>query len=568
MKKKFLSCFFLAAFLWGQTAPVMAMPQRDYLEVNQSDGDIGYRLTFYEQHKKAIIAGTTALLTVAVGTGIGIGIASALGVFSRDNSAFPLDHILSTDQPRQIIMSDGENFFTLSERRNPNNYDECPDGTYPSVDTIRLDLPYQVIETDPSFLSGCGELFVQKDRRTGSYQKCQGYRPLPIPAWTTCPDKHSDSPLLYGLNSEFEGTGYVGDTRQMGYEEFRDYLKENNHPFTHGMRIQDPSGNTVIVNANFDGELFVYGCIRKSSGYVARQCPPGTIQRGVHKFDEHWEQRYLKKIKNMKELHGIDSIVKLGNRGVAYKCNPESDQTKESQTITIARDLTSFFTEPYNIGNQIDAKGREIIRKLEEYYEKSDSSKHQSQPPYGSCYCTLINGIEKCSASIFVQGNYASCLDRQYTCKSDNLFFIQNLYYKCLNGALYLKDSLLQKSMNGGSSGLLSSHAQNNGLSKKCPQGFFEGILSMFSGDQPGTTHSVFCEEFSDNVSSTYGKSGKFYCNNNGYVANCQKFDPCGSAGGRLEMSGTFGNPKECRGAEGGELCLEGLKYSCDSIRF
>jgi hypothetical protein len=122
--------------------------------------------------------------------------------------------------------------------------------------------------------------------------------------------------------------------------------------------------------------------------------------------------------------------------------------------------------------------------------------------------------------------------------------------------------------MNGGSSGLLNSHAQNNGLSKKCPEGWFQGILAMFYGKEPGTTHSVFCEEFSDNVSSTYGKSGKFYCNNNGYVANCQKIDPCASAGGRLKMSGTFGNPEKCQGAEGGELCLDGLKYSCDSIGF
>jgi hypothetical protein len=77
MKKNFLSCFFLAAFLWGQTAPVMAMPQGDYSAVDQETRYTS-RLGFCQKHKKAIIG----IGTVAVG--IGIGIASALGVFSGE----------------------------------------------------------------------------------------------------------------------------------------------------------------------------------------------------------------------------------------------------------------------------------------------------------------------------------------------------------------------------------------------------------------------------------------------------------------------------------------------------
>ncbi|MBY0264538.1 MAG: hypothetical protein K2P90_03800 [Holosporales bacterium] len=343
MKKNFLSCFFLAAFLWGQTAPVMANSQGNYLEVSQSDEDTGYKARLFYKNKKAIITvGTPALLAVAVGGAVAV--AAALGVFSgaiinstnstaeiplnlstsvvfpatnspitEQNISFPLPSFVTTMNPGTDYLSLMTESSEPSSQKNKTSDSNDPtlkeeERIDPSLKYISRDCPsgYLTIKDIPfrqkmhfprkalglaknqplSFYTWLGQKLVQDpDDKEGMYTYCaqfqnaEALRKEPLPS---CPRGSQHGRVLFGPNSTFTNSGYLGTLKQMGtYEFVRD--AGIGLEVTRGL-FQDKNGKSLVMYEGY-GRIRSFILCETSSDALIHPCSPNATTGRIFQMD-------------------------------------------------------------------------------------------------------------------------------------------------------------------------------------------------------------------------------------------------------------------------------------------
>ncbi len=329
MKKKFLLCFFLTNFLWGEAiaiaieiVKIVESAERPELLVSQKSEEsksaesaallvskeikTGEK-SFFQKHWKTMLGlgvgllcgGSATTIATLYATGVTGGSSGLITKSSSSDLISTTSGSFQGEKSGNVVtdfgylpdsvenMNPGPDYASMMiDPSNQYIFDHCPNG---EGETKNMDFPAGA--KPRSFFSDCRDLWVRKEN--GLYTKCKNFvsdafkREVPY----ACPSGHQYGQFLVGPNNRFKGTGYAGSQEEMGTDKFVKDARISPDR-TRGV-FRDQNGNFVVMG-EFYGRLRYFVECATNSLSTLLQCPPGKTEGPPNKVDDSGEQSVKK----------------------------------------------------------------------------------------------------------------------------------------------------------------------------------------------------------------------------------------------------------------------------------